>query len=506
MREAARELRKEAHVTVRRADKTAAFVLIDTEEYHSKLDLILGDSYKFEKPSYNPIEEIKREANKTIEKNNAATNAIHFQTITGDFSPSYLYGDVKTHKNGNPLRPIISQWLTPTYHLAKRLNSLLIASSTEFLGKQKGSPTSGTIASLDVESLFTNVPVEETIDLILERVYRDPSTPTLNIPEEALRTLHQVCTKKAPFTAHRGHTYIQKDGVAMVSSLGMLFANFYLGVVEERVFSRIRRPDVYVRYRDDTFIMAPSAQDIETLRRTFEECSCLRFTVEHSKDGLLPFLDVLISPNTTSFDTSVYIKPTNRGLSLNGDSEWPNRYKACTIKAYIHRALFLCSSWAATHQELNRVAQVLVNYGYSNRQVSREIELAMDTWYQGEQSSREKPTLNTTHEIFLLPSCRRNNTRKNNSTNHDTSNQDNPTDQDIDNPNSIDQRQNSLASQHTLSASAPTNQSPAPRGQHEDSIPRSEWDGSLTVLQPLSGSGLTNEDQPFHLLHPRRPR
>ncbi|XP_068203705.1 uncharacterized protein [Palaemon carinicauda] len=271
------------------------------------------------KLSYNPIKEITREGNKTIEKNNAATNAVHFQTMTGDFSPGYLYGNVKSHKNGNPLRPINSQCPTPIYSQAKRLDNLLtpyipnvysVASSAEFLSKLKGSPTSGNIASLDVESLSTNIPVGETIDLILERVYRDPSTPTLNIPEKALRTL---------------------------------------------------------------------LEDIETLRRTFEECSYLRFTVEHSKDGRLPFLDVLISPNTTGFDTSVYIKLTNLGLCLNGDSECPTWYKASTIKAYIRRALSHCSSWAATHQELDRVAQVMVNNGYSNRQVSREIKLAMDT-------------------------------------------------------------------------------------------------------------------------------
>ncbi|XP_068233571.1 uncharacterized protein [Palaemon carinicauda] len=350
---------------------------LDTEEYHSKLDLILGDSSKFEKLSYNPIEEIKREANKTIEKINAAKNAVHFQIIIGDFSPGY----VKTHKNGNPLRPSISQCPTLTYHLYS------VAVSTEFLGKLKGSHTSYTIASLDVEFLFTNVPVGETIDLILERVYRDPSNPTLNIPEEALRNLLEVCTKKAPFTAHRGHTYIQKEGVAMDSPLGVLFANFYMGVVEERVFSRICRPDMYVRYIYDTFVMAHSAQDIETLRRMFEEYSCLRFTVEHSKDGRLPFLDVHISPITIGFDTSVYIKPTNLRLCLNGDSECPTRYKASTIKAYVCRALFRCSSWAATHQELDRVAQVLVNNGYSNRQVSREIKLAMDTCFDQRQDS-----------------------------------------------------------------------------------------------------------------------
>ncbi|XP_068227649.1 uncharacterized protein [Palaemon carinicauda] len=139
----------------------------------------------------------------------------------------------------------------------------------------------------------------------------------------------------------------------MGSPLGVLFANFYMGVVKERVFSQIRVPDVYVRYIDDTFVMAPSTQDIDPLRRTFEECCCPRFTVEHGKDGPLPFLDVLISPNPTRFDTSVYIKPTNLSFSLNEDSECPARYKASIIKTSVCRALSHCSSWAATHQELD---------------------------------------------------------------------------------------------------------------------------------------------------------
>ncbi|XP_068243702.1 uncharacterized protein [Palaemon carinicauda] len=253
MREAAKELRKEAHMTVRRANETAAFVLINTENYHRKLDRLLGDSSKFEKLSYNPIEEIKRKANKTNETINLATNAIHFQIITGDFSTSYLYG--------NPV-PM------PPYHLAKRLNSLLtpyvpdeygVASSAEFLSKLKGSPSSGTIATLDVESFFTNVPVGKTIDLILEKVYRDPSTPTLKIPEKALCTLLEICTRKAHFTTRRCHMYI-----AMGSPLGVLFANFYIGVVEERVFSWMRHPDMYISYINDTFVMAPSTQDIKT--------------------------------------------------------------------------------------------------------------------------------------------------------------------------------------------------------------------------------------------------
>ncbi|XP_068227690.1 uncharacterized protein [Palaemon carinicauda] len=182
---------------------------------------------------------------------NAATNAVHLPMISGDFGPGYLYGNVKTNKQGNPLRLIISQCPMPTYQLARRLNAILrpyvpdrycVASSAEFLERIKDVCGEAVIASMDVESLFTNVPVDETIDLIADIVYRDEASPELNIPEQALRTLLAICTKTTPFTTHRGHMYLQKDGVAMGSPLGMLFANFHMGVVEERVFSQVECP------------------------------------------------------------------------------------------------------------------------------------------------------------------------------------------------------------------------------------------------------------------------
>ncbi|XP_068224102.1 uncharacterized protein [Palaemon carinicauda] len=201
MKAATKELKQVAGVTVRRADKTAAFLLIDTEEYHKNLDDILADSSKFVRLTRNPNDDTKREANRTIEAVNAATKAIQLPVISEDFWLGYLYGNVKSHKQGNPLRPIISQCPTPTYQLAKRLNAILtpyipnryyVTSSAEFLEKITDSMCDGVIA----------VPVDETIDLNANRVYRNDSTPTLNIPEPALRTLLAKCTKRAPFTTH----------------------------------------------------------------------------------------------------------------------------------------------------------------------------------------------------------------------------------------------------------------------------------------------------------------
>ena len=125
LRNAAKTLKQAEGITIRRADKTASLVLINTEEYHNKLDEILGDATKFKRIKKNPVDNIKRKANNIIEKVNACSNSIHLPLIHGDYEPGYIYGNVKTHKQGNPLKPIISQIPLPTYALAKALNNIL---------------------------------------------------------------------------------------------------------------------------------------------------------------------------------------------------------------------------------------------------------------------------------------------------------------------------------------------------------------------------------------------
>ena len=403
LQEATKKLKNTEGITIRRADKTPALVLIKTDEYQHKLDTILADETKFQRIRRNPIEDIKKEANRTIERVNAMSSSVKFPKIKGDYEPGYIYGNVKTHKNGNPLRPIISQIPTPTYHLAKQLNQLLtpyipskyrVKSSAEFLQAIRGSSSEGTIASLDVESLFTNVPVEETISMMCNKVYRDDSTPALPIPEDSLRDLLRLCTMKAPFITHRGEMYTQVDGVAMGSPLGVLFADFYMGVVEERVFSQHPEPQIYCRYVDDTFIKTDNPAAVEELRQKFEECSSLRFTSENSDNGSLPFLDVLLSQHPgENFSTKVYRKPTNMGLCLNGKSECPERYCNSTIDSYIRRALTHCSTWISTSEEIDAARQMLVNNGFTNKAIDRQVRKSIDKWYTQSQPTPEEDTI-----------------------------------------------------------------------------------------------------------------
>ena len=297
--------------------------------------------------------------------------------IVGEYHPGYLYGTVKTHKEGNPLRPIISQIPTPTHSVAKELNNIIspylpakyiLKSTDDFLNIVRTERPQGTIASLDVVSLFTNVPVNETIDVICNCVYRtDHLAPPL-IHEEDLRTLLLACTTESPFRHINGDLYQQVDGVAMGSSLGVTFANFYMAFVENEVMlDESIKPLTYARYIDDCFVVAHDEQHIEALRQAFERKSVLRFTSELGVNSKINFLDVSVDGQGESYITTVYRKPTSCGAYMNAVGDCPERYKRSMMSGLIHRTYKICSSMELFHREIGTLKQLLVNNGYSNR-------------------------------------------------------------------------------------------------------------------------------------------
>ena len=53
--------------------------------------------------------------------------------------------------------------------------------------------------SFDVVSLFTNVPLQKTIDIILRKVYTEKLIKT-KIPRNKMKELLLLCTQGVPFT------------------------------------------------------------------------------------------------------------------------------------------------------------------------------------------------------------------------------------------------------------------------------------------------------------------
>ena len=126
--------------------------------------------------------------------------------------PGQFYGLAKIHKlkvnqgfYDLPLRPIISNIGTATYDLAKYLLSPLSKSSYTVLStdelvnilKNENVPHDCDLVSFDVTSLFTNVPLEYTIDVIFRKVYEEKFIKT-NIPKKDMKELLLFVYKNCP--------------------------------------------------------------------------------------------------------------------------------------------------------------------------------------------------------------------------------------------------------------------------------------------------------------------
>jgi hypothetical protein len=268
----------------------------------------------------------------------------------------------------------------------------MLKSRDEFIDILQTTTPENPPSSLDVESLFTNVPVRETIKIIIKNVYHHDTLPPPAIPKEKLEELLLLCTTAVPFRNIDGKMYIQRDGMSMGGPLGPTFANFYMADLENRVMSMPNmKPKIYCRYVDDIYTDAHPELLLE-IKKAMEENSVLKFTCEKAIDGQLPFLDVLTMYTAENFTTNVYVKPTDNGNCLNGMSECPDKYKETVILSYLKRAWTTCSSYPSFQSEIARVKQLLVNNAYTNRMIDRTIKAFM------EKVNTHEPTKNDTEK------------------------------------------------------------------------------------------------------------
>ena len=148
----------------------------------------------------------------------------------------------KEAKNGlPPFRPILSAIGTPTYKLAKYLlpfltpltqNEYTVINSFHFAEEICKQDPNLYMSSLDVDSLFTNIPLDETIDISIDSLYKDDENSP-KIPKDVFRNLLTVATKKS-FFKFNNKFYKQIDGVAMRPPLGPALANIFMCSFENK--------------------------------------------------------------------------------------------------------------------------------------------------------------------------------------------------------------------------------------------------------------------------------
>ena len=84
---------------------------------------------------------------------------------------------------------------------------------------------------LDVDSLFTNIPLEEAIDICTNKLFENSENVALSIIE--LKELSSLATKEPCYNFNGKLLYKQVDGVAMGLPLGPTLVNVFLLLFEE---------------------------------------------------------------------------------------------------------------------------------------------------------------------------------------------------------------------------------------------------------------------------------
>ena len=259
LQKAIKQLKRLDNIVVTKPDKGTGVVVMNKYDYVNLLSQAsINDTSKFppvslQRPKikgrplkhYHPLLQKEKHLASVVRK--ILPKEIADSVCQGGSRLAHLYGLPKTHKEKLSMRPILSATGTYNYALAKWLDEKLkplsvnrytISDTFSFAEEIQNLDIdeNDILVSYDVTSLFTNVPLQETIQIIAEKAFVDDwfnETHNLNITKSDLVQLLEVATKNQLFQFD-GKLYEQIDGVAMGSPLGPLMANALISLLYRR--------------------------------------------------------------------------------------------------------------------------------------------------------------------------------------------------------------------------------------------------------------------------------
>ena len=257
-------------------DEGNGIVLIKTTEYYSSLEKTFSDKSKFKQISEDltptRLSTLQRYLKQLNKKGKLDDNTFK-KILPQSARIARAHGLPKMHKhfdNISSFRQIVnttgtthysagkysSELLNPltqnecslrdSFDVAKRINRIvpLVQGNEEYM-----------FVSLDVVSLFTNVPLHKTVNIILKRVYTEKLINTSLSKRSLKKLILDTCQKTAlPFN---NKLYEQIDRVSMGGSLGPVLTNIIMTECKKIIVEKLMKEKVimfYTRYFDDTLL------------------------------------------------------------------------------------------------------------------------------------------------------------------------------------------------------------------------------------------------------------
>ncbi|XP_044764379.1 uncharacterized protein LOC123320947 [Coccinella septempunctata] len=380
-------LKNNPELYIVRADKGGSTVAMNKQGYIEKTKVLLADERTYRTLRRDPTAAAQKKLNELLRRLHRLKEITDPQlkhlTIYNSAHPK-LYTLPKIHKENIPMRPIVSSVNTLTYKISKFIADILkvsfhdrneynIKDTFAFVDKMRDVtlPEGYILISLDVVSLFTNIP----LDLILEILRKnwDLIKPHTTLSRESFIEIIEFIFNNA-YLIFDGEFYEQIFGTPMGSPLSAILATIILDYLLDMILPTIwfHIPFFY-KFVDDLFCAIP-ADKTAFILDTFNGFNAnLKFTMEVERDNSLPFLDTrVIRSENNRILLDWYQKPTASGRFINFHSQHPYNQKINMIKELKNRVCYI-SDESLLKKNLRRLFEIFQNNGYPKNTLNRLI-------------------------------------------------------------------------------------------------------------------------------------
>lgn len=247
----------------------------------------------------------------------------------------------------------------------REYNEFQVADSKEFASKINDTrlPEDHEIASLDAISLFTNVSLELTVDII-DRNWELIMPYTEIHKEDFIQIIEFIFHSN--YFLYNGSFYKQKFGCPMGGSLSSILAEITMSTLLKTQVRKLSfTPHFIFQYVDDLIMTMPADCEEEVLEvfQNFDEH--IRFTIERENDRSVPFLDTqLIRGDDNTIKLDWYRKPSSSGRYINASSYHDIKIKINTILGLKKRIEDISHS-TLTEKALRKLFHLMKDNGYS---------------------------------------------------------------------------------------------------------------------------------------------
>ena len=388
---AIKQLQERDDIVITKADKGGATVIMDVNDYIKEAERQLNDTEYYKKLDKDPTATHAKLVNDAVErfkKSKEIPEKIADGLKTEKTRTPKFYIQPKIHKEGNPGRPVISSVECHTsniskyvdFHLQPIVQSLpsYVKDTTDFLNKIKNIgdiPEESILVSLDVKSLYTNIPNKEGVFAVKQALEKLP--PALKkVSTKVITTFLFLILTLNNFIFNCKH-YLQRKGCAMGTVCAPTYANIFMGHFEDTyIYPKIvNKCKLYLRYIDDIFLIWTGTKNelLQFIEELNKQHQPIKFSMEYSYNSV-SFLDTIVYKEGTRLQTKLYRKETDRPSYLHKRSEHPRSLKQSIPYSQALRIKRICSTQKDYESSCQELAERFVNRGYQQEWVNEQIK------------------------------------------------------------------------------------------------------------------------------------